>query len=331
MDNQLTLLIAHKGTAYNATALAGSVSNAGSYNKVGRTLDFSLLSPRYDKRQGTVPAAIGDNVQLFVGGRMQFDGFIFSLQRDSGQEVIEVGCVDRGLYLKQNQAAYRFTGQTPEAITRRLCRDYGLKAGDIAETGVPIRRNFPGVSLYQIIQTAYTLAAERTGERYLPRFRGGELEVIVRQRRGAALVLEPGANLLSATVSENAEGLVSQVGVYNDNGELIRLRSNEEAVALLGVLRQYIKTAKDKDVDAQAQALLEDNDIKRTITVEALGDPGLITGGSVIVREPVTGLYGLYWIDGDTHTWKGGVYRVRLELNLKKIMDKVTAGKELEK
>ncbi len=327
---QVKLLIAHGGSAYDATQLVCSITNSGSYDSVGRTLDVTLLAPRYDKNQPTVPVAIGDNVQLFVGAKLQFDGYIFSLQRDSGSDTVEVGCVDRGLYLKQNQAAYRFTGQTPEAITRQICRDFGLTVGDLAQTDVPIRRNFPGVSLYQIIMTAYTLAGSRTGARYLLRFRGAELDVIARPDGTPAAIL-PGSNLLTATVSEDARHAVSQVAIYNDSGGLVRLRQNEETYALIGAMQRYLKTGKDRDMDAEAAAILEDNGIQRTITVEAMGDPDLITGGIVIVQEPVTGLYGRYWIDSDEHTWKGGVYRTKLGLNLRKLMDKTEAGKELGK
>ncbi len=331
MEETIKLLIRHGNTVYDATDMCGSITNAGSYNSVARTLDFALLSPRYDKNQPMVPAAIGDHVQFFVGADLQFDGYIFTLDRDSGSEIVDVGCFDRGIYLKRNEAAYRFTGKTPEDITRQVCRDFGIPVGTLAETGVPIRRNFPGVSLYQIIQTAYTLAAERTGERYMIRFRGAELDVIVRERSGATAVIAPGSNLLTATVRESGEQLVSQVAIYDANGALIRLRKHEDAIALCGVMQRYLKAAKDKDVDAEAAAILEDNDIRRTITVETLGNHRLIAGGNVIVREPVTGLYGLYWIDSDTQTWKGGVHRTKLGLNLKKMMDKVSAGRELGK
>lgn len=331
MDGGLKLLIGHGGTCYDATEYFGTIVNAGSCKTVARTLDFDLLSPRYDKAQPTVPVSIGDNVQLFVGSTCQFDGYVFGLQRDSGSDTVEVSCADRGLYLKQNQAAYRFSGQTPEEITRQICRDFGIQVGSLAETGVPIRRNFPGVSLYQIIQTAYTMAAQRTGERYVQRFCGPALDVIRRQRSAETTVIAPGSNLLSATAAESAEQLVSQVGIYNQNGELVRVRRNEDAIAMVGVLQSYIQTAKNKDVDAEAASLLEDNDVKRTITVTAFGDPAFLSGGSVIAREPVTGLYGLYWIDSDAHTWRGGLYQTKLGLTLKRIMDEVEAGRELGK
>lgn len=329
MNAALSLKISHGSAVYDASTLFGSVVNAGGYDQVARTLDFSLLSPRYDHRQPSVPVALGDNVQFFVGADLQFDGYIFSLQRDSGSEAVEVSCADRGFYLKQSQAAYRFNGQTAEEIARQICRDYGIAVGNLAQTGVPIRRNFPGVSLYQIIQTAYSLAGQQTGERYMVRFRGAAMDVIAKARKGAVPVLEPGSSLLTATVTESAQQLVSQVGIYDDSGRLIRTRRNEKAIAQCGVVQRYLKTSKDTDTDAEAAAILADNDIQRTITVDTLGDHTLISGGTVIAREPVTRLYGLYWIDQDAHTWKGGVYRNKMTLNLRNLMDDVEAGREL--
>lgn len=46
-----------------------------------------------------------------------------------------------------------------------------------------------------------------------------------------------------------------------------------------------------------------------------------------MLQEPVTGLYGLCWIDSDTHTWKGGVYTTKLVLNFRNLMDEAEAGK----
>ncbi|MFQ9792965.1 MAG: hypothetical protein ACLRX7_06820 [Acutalibacteraceae bacterium] len=57
-----------------------------------------------------------------------------------------------------------------------------------------------------------------------------------------------------------------------------------------------------------------------------LGDIRNITGNSVIVKEPSTGINGLFYIDGDTHTWKNGIYLNKLVLNLKNVMDEKESG-----
>ena len=46
------------------------------------------------------------------------------------------------------------------------------------------------------------------------------------------------------------------------------------------------------------------------------------------VREPYTGLSGLFYIDSDVHTWKNGQYYNKLTLNFKKIMAEKSAGSE---
>ena len=62
------------------------------------------------------------------------------------------------------------------------------------------------------------------------------------------------------------------------------------------------------------------------IIVNSLGNLANITGGTVVVREPYTGVYGLFYIDADVHTWKLGQYYNKLTLNFKNIMDEQEAG-----
>lgn len=66
--------------------------------------------------------------------------------------------------------------------------------------------------------------------------------------------------------------------------------------------------------------------MKQTITVDCLGNTANTAGGSVVVREPYTGLYGLFYIDSDVHEWKRGQYYNKLTLNYKRMMDEQEAG-----
>lgn len=314
------------GTTRDATELVQSVSWGGSYKQVARTLDFSLLSPREPGNIPVLPCELGSAVQFYVGGELSFDGFLFSRQRDTGGDLIDVGCYDRGVYLKRNEAAYLFRNLTPEAITRRICGDYGVTVGGLAQTGVAVSRNFPGVSLYKMIQTAYTLAAAKTGERYMVRFRGEALEVVAKKRSGRTVVLQPGSNLVNATVTESVEDMVNQVAVYDDKGVRVGTYSEDEYIKLYGLMQAYLKQGKDKDAAAEARKLLADGGVSQKITVEVLGNPALIAGECAVMEEPVTGLYGLFWIDQDTHTWKNGMYQTKLVLNFRNIMDEQEVG-----
>ena len=69
--------------------------------------------------------------------------------------------------------------------------------------------------------------------------------------------------------------------------------------------------------------------MQQTVAVDCRGDASLVTGNAVILRENVTGVAGLFWIDSDTHTWKNGQYFCKLKLNFRNIMQTVEGGKEL--
>lgn len=328
MTMQLLIAAPDWSKSYDVTELAESVAWAGSYDTVGRTVDFALpvddggLLP-------VIPCPMGSHVQLLADGALRFDGTVFTRERTAGENLLSLGAVDRGINLKACEGSYQFKGWTPEAVAARVCGDYGFTAGNLARTGVSVTRKFAGVSLYQIIQTAYTLAAEQTGKRYQLRFRGAALDVVEKGLGAKTLVLKPGSNLLSATSRESAERLINSVAIYDDNGQKAATRRDSEAVGLYGLMEAYLKQSKDRDTDREAQRLLADNPVVQKVTVEASGNPDLISGNGVIVREPVTGLWGTFWILADSHTWKNGVYRTKLTLDFRNLMDEADAGSDV--
>lgn len=306
--------------------LIPSVTWSGDYKQCGRTLELSLLSSPTDKNIPTVSCPLGSAVLFRDAGNTLFDGYVFTRQKSTGDSVIDITAFDRGIYVKRNEAVYKFTNMTPEAITERICADFAIETGEIAQTGVKISRNFIGVALYKQIQTAYTLAAETTKEAYQVRFVGKKLSVIKKGVNTDTAVIAGGSNLMSASTSESIEEMINQVVIYDSNDKLVGTQKDDGLIKLYGLLQSYLKQSKDEDSTAKAKKLLEDNGVVQKITVENLGDVRCITGNSVAVHEPYTGVYGLFYIDGDTHTWKNGQYYNKLTLNFKRIMDEQEAG-----
>ena len=159
---------------------------------------------------------LGGRVRMTMGTEVLFDGFVFARRRGTLDKTISVTAFDRGIYLKRNQTYRKVRRQTAEGVTGQLCRDYGIPCGTLAATGVPLDRNFMGSSLYQVIQTMYTLAAEQTGKRYQLRFRGERLEVVEKARSWETIRLIPGSNLISCDSEDSIENLVTSVAVYDD-------------------------------------------------------------------------------------------------------------------
>lgn len=322
----LKLLITNSKGTIDIMQLVQSITWSGNYQQCARVLEFGLISSPTDRKIPVIECELGNGVVFMQDNRILFDGYIFERQKDTESSVINITCYDRGIYLKRNEATYKFTNMTPEAIAKRVAADFGIEVGSIAATGVKISRNFIGVNLYRIIQTAYTLASEKTGKKYMIRFDGAKMNVIEKTVTDETLIIEGGSNLMSASTTESITNMINQVAIYNTDDKLVGTQKDAEAIKLYGLLQSYLRQSDGKDATAKAKKLIEDNGVSQKITIENLGNIANITGGTVVVREPYTGFYGLFYIDEDVHTWKLGQYYNKLVVNFRNIMDEQEAG-----
>lgn len=322
----IRLLIKNNSGTYDITKLVNKIDWSGDYLQVARTLSFGLISSSTDKHIPIVKCDLGDAATLSQGNKTLFEGYIFSRSKSTNSSTIDITCFDRGIYLKRNKASYKFTNQTPEAIAQRVCSDFGIPVGSLVKTGKKLSRNFLGSCLYDIIQTAYTIASAETGKKYHQVFKGSQLYVIEKTVTDETLVIEGGSNLMDASTTDSIENMINQIAIYDKNDKLIRTVKNNEYIKLYGLMQEYIKQAEDENAGPKAQKMLDDNGIQQKITINNLGNVANLTGGTVVVREPYTGLYGLFYIDSDAHTWKNGQYFNKLTVNFKNIMDEKEVG-----
>lgn len=293
---------------------------SGSYKDCARQLSFSVLPEAL--------AELGGMARLYKDADILFSGHIVSRNRDSLGKTVDCSALDNGLYLKRNSTYMAVRKQTPEAVTAQLCGEFGVPCGELAATGVLLSRNFLGVSLYQIIQTMYTLAAEQTGKQYQIRFRSNHLTVVEKAVGPESIRLVPGSNLLSCRSAESIERMVNRVAVYDDDKfkKVAQYDSPENYVALYGLMQKAIRASEKENPETAARDILEQNGISTTITAQCLGNVKLITGNAVAVHEPVTGVDGLFWITADSHTVKQGIYQTKVTLDFRNLMDEQTAG-----
>lgn len=316
------------GTTANITQLCRSITWTGDWRNAARTLRYSPVVSAADVHLPKAPTELGGSVQFWRESDLLMDAYALERTRDSLGNTIDVTAYDRGLYLTRNSDFRRVENQTAEAVTASVCGKFGIPVGELAATGVPLTRNFPGVTVYKIIMTLYSLAADLTGKQYRIRFRGSKLEVVEMKQPDESLRLRPGSNLLSCVAKESASSMTNSVAVYDDQYNLVTTQEDSEAVKLYGLMQAAIRSGAYEDPGSHAKQVLKENGLKTTITVNVLGDLRLITGNTVVVEEPVTSVDGLFWIISDSHTWRKGIYQTKLTLSLEGLMDKQTAGSE---
>ncbi|MEA5085106.1 MAG: hypothetical protein VB018_13310 [Lachnospiraceae bacterium] len=322
----MEIYITSSDGTFNATKYCTTVSISGDYSRCVRTLEFGIMSNALDSNIPVIKCELGNGVVVMEDGVEIFNGYIFSREKLTGKSEITLTCFDRGIYIKRNEAVYKFSGKTPEAAVARICADFGITCGDVASTGISISRKFIGVKLVDIISTMYTLASQQNSKKYLIRFDGAKLCVIERGTDSVA-TLDGTYNLTKSTTSESIENMINCVVVYDKDGNLLNTFKNADAISSYGLLQSYLRQG-DEDVSQEAKKTLADNDVTQKITVENFGDKLCITGNAITVKEPYTGVYGLFNIDSDVHTWKKGQYYNKLVINFKQIMSEKESGSD---
>lgn len=314
------------GSSANIAELCRTITWSGDRRSAARTLAYSPVTSYSDRNLPRAPTELGGSARFYVDGELVMDAFALERQRDSLGTTIDVTAYDRGLYLTRNSTFFRVSGQTAESATASLCGQFGIETGKLAQTGVSLTRNFFGVSLYKIIMTLYTLAADQTGEKYRIRFNGPKLEVVKMEVTPQSILLQPGCNLLNLVSKESASGMTNSVAIYDEGGNRVSTQQDSQAVALYGLMQEAIKAKSYDDPAAHARQTIKEKGLQTTITVNALGSRKLVTGNTVSLREPVTGTYGLFWIISDQHRWAKNVYQTRVTLSFEALMDAQKAG-----
>lgn len=326
----MRLFLNRAGAQIDISQLADEVQMSGEYTQACRTLSFGMLRSSTDWSIPYVEANLGEEIELYYGGDFIMSGLVWTRENDAEGKTLQTTVRDRGIYLKKNKTTFAARGETPESITARICAAFGIETGDIAKTGIGITRFFYGADLYSIIMTAYTKAAEQNGKKYMIRFRGRKLCVIEKGAADSGVYLRGDRDIIAATYRESLEDTVTRVAIYGQDNNLVKTVDNSELIKLYGVMQEYLKQSEDNSQETAAKKTLEKNGVERRVTVQNLGDARLVTGSTVYIWEPVTGLYGRFFIDGDTHTWKNGMYFNKLTLSFINMMDEKEAGSEKE-
>jgi hypothetical protein len=95
--------------------------------------------------------------------------------------------------------------------------------------------------------------------------------------------------------------------------------SNPDWINQYGMFQKIYKQEDGINAADVAQNMLKGLEQKGTI--QALGDVTCITGYSVAIKDDYTGMWGIFQIDSDTHTWENNIHKMTLELNFSEIMD----------
>lgn len=308
------------------TEITTSIRWSGDYKQAARMIDFSMAASPHDPYLPKVTIEMGDMAVLIdEDGEEIFQGYVFTKEKSINSNEMSITAYDGLIYLLKSKGTYNFKIMTPNAITSKVCWDFGIPLGSIAK-GNPLNRLFDAETIYNIIMTAYTIESKKSGKLYMPRMDKGRLNIIEKGSTITKFVLDPKTTIIDSTYSESMENSINRVKIYDKNNKYI---GEVKLDGIPGILQDIYKVEKGVNHMTAAKSLLKG--IEQTAEIEAIGDVECITGNSVVIKEPYTGLSGLFYIDNDEHTFANRQHTMRLGLSFKNIMDEQDGGEKKKK
>lgn len=310
------------------TQIVEQVTWSGDTKQVARKLAFTVARRESDPYLPKVSIDVGSPVLLQQDGKTLFGGLVFNVEKSASGNTVSYTAYDCMYYVNQSSVSKVYSG-TPEAITRQMCAELGVACGSLAATGVHIYMPCLGKKAYDVIMMGYTAASRRNGLKYMPIVQDVNKVAVVVKGNYCGVVLDGSYNLTEASYNASLDKLVNRVLITDKDGKVVDCVEDASSRAKYGTIQSIYKKEDDKAARTEARKLLQG--LEQSGSVTAVSDTRAISGYSLAVQEPVTGLYGKFWIESDSHTFSNGKSEMQLTLAFENLMDEKEIEKESSK
>lgn len=304
---------------YDITNMVQSAEIKGSKYKTARSLTLSVLNSNRGLHK-SLDFQEGDTVLFRWKGSELIQGTIFKIGQDKS-EVESILVYDLMIYLLRNNESYVFTNKKASEIARTVCSDFGIPIGSIIDTGYVIPSLVcDAKNLYDIIMQALEMTRKQTGVNHYLYAEKGKLYIVRRIENIRKWVIENGVNLIDYSYERSIEGTFTKVKLSAEQNDttLIATADNGELQKRFGMLQYFEKvsdTLTQSQLNDRAKELMKQkSEINKSFSLTALGISDIISGTSIYVIEKKLKVSKGYFVDEDTHTFKGKEHTMSLKL-----------------
>ena len=305
----------NKAGIIDVTNMISEIRWSGSQSEIARVLELQFLYPLHDIYIPKIYPHIGDTMYLYDDDNEElFRGRVFYNERLSEQGTIQITCYDDAIRLSKSKGTYNFKNKTAEAITSTVCNDLGISIGKLVSTGIPQKMLCSNMGMYEIIKESYEAAGRQNGKKYSITMRQGKLCVDQVGNEVVDYPLRADTNIIESSYSENADGVVNKVKIYDEDEQYLGVVQDDKLISLLGTFQEVYTKEEDKQAKTVARSMLQG--ITKEISVTVKGNTSCISGKRIKIEDSLTKLEGSFYIEADEHDWCGGQYRIRIDLKL---------------
>lgn len=315
--SDINLILYRDSKTYDISELVESIKWKGRKGSAARSVSISLLDCK--GAQSGIDVTKGHQLIFSYKGKELFRGMIMS-QQQSESFKMPITAYDNGIYLSNNKDTFVYENKTVHDIFIDVCKRFGVKYSDVAKTSykIPELTNSK-TTAWDAILDAISQDFKATGTKYYVNSSKGVLSLIKRRENILQWVLETGGNIMSYTYKKSIEDIKTRLKILSDEDKVYAVKKNTELEKKIGIFQDVEK--KDDDLsEAKLQehikeTLKEISTPEISLSVEALGIPDVISGVGVYVIIDELGIKRTFYVDEDTHTFKGGSHTMNLTLN----------------
>lgn len=315
--SDINLILYRDGKTYDISELVESIKWKGRKGSAARSVSISLLDCK--GAQSGIDVTKGHQLIFSYKGKELFRGMIMS-QQQSESFKMPITAYDNGIYLSNNKDTFVYENKTVHDIFIDVCKRFGIKYSDVAKTSYKIPELTKSkTTAWDAILDAVSQDFKATGTKYYVNSSKGVLSLIKRRENILQWVLETGGNIMSYTYKKSIEDIKTRLKILSDEDKVYDVKKNTELEKKIGIFQDIEK--KDDDLsEAKLQehikeTLKEISTPEISLSVEALGIPDVISGVGVYVIIDELGIKRTFYVDEDTHTFKGGSHTMNLTLN----------------
>lgn len=248
MDNsEIKLYIGNKNAVYLPECIehiTWETSRKSSPSK----LSFAI------RTDGAMPLTEGDEVKLICDNAEIFYGYVFSINRKSSGQISAVA-YDQLRYLK-NKDSYAYQSITACELLKMIASDYGLKTGEICDTGYKIPSRVEcALTLFDIIGNALDITKSNTGRDFVMYDDCGKINLCEPEKLRVDILIDESCAESFEFRSTIDSGVYNKIKISRtrENCAVFDTAEDKEKIEKWGVL-QYFRGA---DKLAEAASLLD--------------------------------------------------------------------------
>lgn len=320
MVDKANLIIFKAGQGYDVNQLVEKIQWSGRKGASARSLTITLADDNgYKHARSGINVEQGHQCLFSYDGQELFRGIIMR-QSQSDKKKLIFTAYDNGIYLANNKDTFCYANKTASDVFRDCCTRFNLPVGVVAECSYKIPELIkPKTTAFDAIADALSLDFKATGIRHYLTSEHGKLSLLTRRENVRQWIIEVGQNLTSYSYSRSIEKVKTRVKVVSKEGTTIAEQRRTEMEKKIGIFQEIEKPDESLTTaqvnDLIASILNERSTPERSLSVEAIGIPEIISGIGVFIIIPELDISRTFYVDADKHIFSDNEHTMSLQLN----------------